>query len=69
MKRILPVQVTLVLVTMTATFLSAQEFRSTIMGRVTDPSGAGVPNAKVAAIKTDTNTRSEERRVGKECRL
>jgi hypothetical protein len=37
--------------------LTAQEFRSTLTGRVTDPSGAVVPGAKVTAIKTDTNTR------------
>jgi hypothetical protein len=37
----------------------AQEFRSTLTGRVADPSGAFVPNAKVAAIKTDTNSRFE----------
>ena len=38
---------------------SAQEFRGTLMGRVTDPSGLPVPNVKVAVIKTDTNTRTE----------
>jgi hypothetical protein len=42
-----------------AASLSAQEFRGTLMGRVSDPSGAAVPNAKVTVIKTDTNTRSE----------
>jgi hypothetical protein len=39
--------------------LSAQEFRGTLMGRVTDPSGAGVPSAKIVIVKTNTNTRSE----------
>ena len=39
--------------------LSAQEFRGTLMGRITDPSSAGVPDAKVVAVKTDTNARSE----------
>src|SRR5438552_16127897 len=39
--------------------LGAQEFRGTLMGRVSDPSGLGVPNAKVAIAKTDTNTRTE----------
>lgn len=38
---------------------SAQEFRGTLMGRVTDPSGLPVPNAKVIVLKTDTNTRTE----------
>lgn len=39
--------------------MSAQEFRGTMTGRVTDPSGSAVPNAKIIVIKTDTNTRSE----------
>ncbi len=39
--------------------LQAQEFRSTLTGRITDPSGAAVPAAKVVATKTDTNTRFE----------
>src|SRR5215471_17870028 len=38
---------------------AAQEFRSTISGRVTDPSGAVVANVKVTAIKADTNSRFE----------
>ncbi|HEV2447607.1 MAG TPA: carboxypeptidase regulatory-like domain-containing protein, partial [Candidatus Sulfopaludibacter sp.] len=42
-----------------AALLIAQEFRGTLTGRVTDPSGLGVPNAKIVVIKTDTNTRSE----------
>src|SRR5580700_8029950 len=42
-----------------ACLLSAQEFRSTLTGRVTDPSGAVVAGAKVAAIEQDTNTRYE----------
>jgi len=37
----------------------AQEFRSTLTGKVTDPSGATVPNAQVIATKTDTNTHFE----------
>jgi hypothetical protein len=37
----------------------AQEFRSTLLGRVSDPTGLGVPNAKVVVTKLDTNTRSE----------
>jgi len=39
--------------------VSAQEFRGTLMGRVSDPSGLGVPGAKVVVTKTDTNTRSD----------
>src|SRR5687767_3306949 len=33
----------------------AQEFRATLNGRLTDPSGAGVPNATVTAVNTQTN--------------
>src|ERR1035438_9320639 len=39
--------------------LSAQEFRGTLTGRVTDPAGLGVPGAKILIVKTDTNTRTE----------
>ena len=42
-----------------AVCLSAQEFRGTLTGRVTDPSGLGVPSAKLVVTKSDTNTRSE----------
>jgi hypothetical protein len=41
-----------------AGLMFAQEFRSTITGKVTDPSGAVVPNVKVTATKTDTNGHS-----------
>src|SRR5215467_10841279 len=33
----------------------AQEYRSTITGRITDPAGAAVPGATVTATKIDTN--------------
>jgi len=36
--------------------LCAQEFRGAILGRVTDPSGAAIPNASVEAINTQTGT-------------
>ena len=36
----------------------AQEFRGTLNGRVTDPTGLGVPSAKIVVTKTDTNARS-----------
>lgn len=39
--------------------ICAQEFRGTLTGRVTDPSGAGVPNAKVAVTQTETNAKSQ----------
>ncbi len=35
----------------------AQEYRSTITGHITDPSGAGIPNARITAVKPDTNAR------------
>jgi hypothetical protein len=42
-----------------AAILSAQEYRSTLTGHVTDPSGASVPNADVIAVKSDTGSRFE----------
>ncbi len=36
-----------------------QEFRSTLSGRVLDPAGASVPNAKVTAIGIETGAKSE----------
>ena len=38
---------------------TAQEFRSTLSGRVLDSSGAAIPNAKVVATNNDTGARSE----------
>lgn len=49
----------LLIVPLLAAMASAQEFRGALMGRVTDPAGLGVPNARVTAIKTDTNTISK----------
>src|SRR5258708_16677265 len=59
----------------------AQNDRASITGRVTDPSGANVVGASVKATNINTGAtfdattnddgrfvRSEERRVGKECR-
>ena len=40
-----------------ACLLGAQEFRSTLTGRVTDATGATVAGAQIAAIETNTNTR------------
>ncbi|MGH8247433.1 MAG: carboxypeptidase regulatory-like domain-containing protein, partial [Gammaproteobacteria bacterium] len=39
-------------------FAAAQEYRGTILGRVTDPSGSAVPGAKVTAINEGTNVAS-----------
>jgi len=48
----------LVLLVLAGAFaLSAQEYRSTITGHITDPTGAGVPNVKVTAVKLDTNSK------------
>ncbi len=40
-----------------ATLASAQEFRGTISGTVTDPAGAVVPGAKVSAVEVSTGTK------------
>lgn len=47
------------LLTVFCATLFAQEFRSTLSGRVTDPSGAAIPNAKVIATETSTGAKSE----------
>ncbi len=39
--------------------LSAQEFRSTVTGRVLDPSGAPVPNAQLIITNTDTGAQAK----------
>jgi len=39
--------------------LFAQEFRGTISGSVTDPQGAGIPNAKIEAMETRTGAKSQ----------
>ena len=44
------------LTTLTLPALRAQEFRGAITGTVTDPQGAAVPGAAVAARNVDTNT-------------
>ncbi len=51
MKRVLAL---LFLSLLEVTFLSAQTFRGAIDGTVTDPSGAVIPNVRVAAIETAT---------------
>jgi len=43
----------------TATFLCAQDFRATLEGDVSDPSGAGVANATVKATKLENNETKE----------
>ncbi|MBZ5624003.1 MAG: carboxypeptidase-like regulatory domain-containing protein [Acidobacteriia bacterium] len=50
---------TLILAIVFACLCGAQEFRSTLTGKVTDPSGAVVPNVKVVATKSDTNSHFE----------
>ena len=43
-----------VFVCLTTSFLVAQDFRATIVGQVTDKSGASIPNAAIAATLSDT---------------
>ncbi|MDP9170502.1 MAG: carboxypeptidase-like regulatory domain-containing protein, partial [Acidobacteriota bacterium] len=50
---------TFILLALAVSSLQAQEFRSTLTGRVTDPSGAVLPQATVTALKTDTSSRFE----------
>src|SRR5262249_33520077 len=52
--RIIPVTMILVFVVLLAIALSAQTFRGTILGRVTDPSGAVIAGAKVTVKNTGT---------------
>lgn len=47
------------LVGFSCALLSAQEFRSTISGRITDPSGAAVPGVKILATEKNTGAKSE----------
>ncbi len=47
------------LLTLMCASVFAQEFRSTLSGRVTDPSGAAVPKAKVVATEANTGSKSE----------
>lgn len=51
----------LAILPLVATALQAQEFRSTLSGRVVDPTGAAIPNASLTAINTGTNAKSETR--------
>src|SRR6266571_2227719 len=52
MKRIL-----LVIAILITTSIYAQEFRATITGRVTDPSGAVIPKANVTVTNLDTGNK------------
>ncbi|MGJ5818749.1 carboxypeptidase regulatory-like domain-containing protein [Paludibaculum fermentans] len=47
------------LLALMAGLLSAQEYRGTLSGRVTDATGSAVPNAQVLLTKTDTNSRAQ----------
>lgn len=49
----------LTLSTCFATVLTAQEFRSSILGRVMDQQHAGIPGAKVVAMQVETGARTE----------
>ncbi len=43
----------------------AQEFRATLTGQVTDPSGALIPDASVTAVNIDSGTTYEGKTTGK----
>ncbi len=47
------------LLTFTSLMAFGQEFRSTLSGRVLDPAGAAVPNAKITATGIDTGAKYE----------
>src|SRR5947209_17254679 len=48
-----------VLIAMLCIAAYAQEYRATITGTITDPSGATIPNASIKATNTATNSVSE----------
>ncbi len=52
-----PVFALALLACVSTTAVFAQEYRATLSGRVTDPSGANVPGAAILAIKADTGSR------------
>ncbi len=53
------------LLVLTAGFLSPQEFRATLTGNVTDPTGAVVPGATVEAVNNDTQQKYSVKTSGK----
>lgn len=61
MSRTSPIVPCTFLLALASGVLSAQEFRGVIAGRVLDPGGAVIVNARIAAIHTDTGAKSETR--------
>ena len=59
MHRILTVVFIAVIVSAAAGAVTAQDFRGTILGRVTDPQGAAIPHAAVLVTNEDTAVASE----------
>jgi hypothetical protein len=47
-----------------AAVCAAQEFRAAIVGRITDPSGAVIPNAEITVTNLDTNVAVKTRTTG-----
>src|SRR2546426_6159838 len=59
MPRIISVALAAIIVSAAARAAAAQDFRGTILGRVTDPQGAAIPHATVLVTNEDTAVASE----------
>jgi hypothetical protein len=57
--RFLPACAAFLVLTLAASSLPAQEFRGSILGTVTDPTGAVIPGARVIVTNESTNTSTE----------
>src|SRR3989454_3436154 len=59
MPRIISVALAAIIVSAAARAAAAQDFRGTILGRVTDPQGGAIPHAPVLVINEETGVASE----------